>query len=123
MSPLAGLTGLTTLSLQYNSISDVSPLAGLTNLTTLVLDSNNISDVSPLAGLTALTNLYLNSNSIGGQGIGNVNALVTLTSATLIALTDNIGMSCSELTTLISALGSPPVEIGAATDGVNCTNP
>ena len=123
VSPLAGLTGLNRLYLYNNSISDVSPLASLTGLTTLYLYDNSISDVSPLAGLTGLTTLYLDNNSIGGQGIGNVDALVSLTSATTIALTNNIGMSCSELTKLISTLGSPPVNIGAATDGVNCTNP
>ena len=123
LSGIEALTGLTQLSLGSNSISDVSPLAGLTGLNRLYLYNNSISDVSSLAGLTGLNSLYLDSNSIGGQGIGNVDALVSLTSATTIVLTDNIGMSCSELTTLISTLGSPPVDIGAATDGVNCTNP
>ena len=55
-------TGLESLYLYINNISDVSPLAGLTQLTTLSLDSNNISDVSPLAGLTQLTTLSLDSN-------------------------------------------------------------
>ena len=64
VSPLAGLTQLKTLRLGRNDIIDVSPLAGLTQLETLELDSNSIIDVSPLAGLTQLETLELNSNSI-----------------------------------------------------------
>ena len=114
---------LTAIGCNFAGITQLSGIEALTGLTALYLTNNSISDVSPLAGLTNLTTLSLFINSIGGQGFGNVDALVTLTSAMFIALTGNIGMSCSELTTLISALGSPPVDIGAATDGVNCTNP
>jgi len=152
VSSLAGLTGLTHLELRANSISDVSPLANLSGLTNLYLDRNSIIDITPLAGLTKLTELFLYNNgiidvtpladltdlngvlihvnSIGGQGTGNVDALVTLVSATTVGLHGNIGMSCSELTTLINVLGSPPVDANntlttpdVATDGVNCTNP
>ena len=86
--------------------------------------------MSPLSGLTDLTSLHLGNNNIAGIGVGNVNSLVTLTSATTIYLSGNIGMSCSELGTLITTLGSPPVDTDfnfatsdVATDGVNCTNP
>ena len=50
---LAGLehcTGLQTLKLQGNQITDVGPLAGLTNLQELSLWGNQIADVSPLTG-------------------------------------------------------------------------
>ena len=40
-----------------NSVSDLSPLAGLTNLTSLSLPSNSISDISTVASLTELTGL------------------------------------------------------------------
>ena len=59
ITPLAGLTNLTTLWLTHNNISDLTPLAGLTNLTTLWLAGNNTSDLTPLAGLTNLTELRL----------------------------------------------------------------
>ena len=54
LSPLAGLTHLTTLYLGNNSVSDITPLAELTNLTSLNLWGNNISDVSPLLENTGL---------------------------------------------------------------------
>ena len=63
LSPLAGLTNLTELSLDSNNITDISPLAELANLTELSLDSNNITDISPLAGLANLTELSLRGNS------------------------------------------------------------
>ena len=44
--------------LKCQSLSDLSPLAGLTNLSTLALrDCNSLSDLSPLAGLTNLSTL------------------------------------------------------------------
>jgi len=90
----SGLTDLTYLDLGYNNISDISALAGLTSLTTLSLDGcqidnddlttlydtatqsgltiltelslwdNQISDISALAGLTDLTGLNLGMNDI-----------------------------------------------------------
>ena len=52
------------LELQYNQISDISPLAGLTNLTSLNLRDNKINDISPLTGLVNLTSLNLCNNQI-----------------------------------------------------------
>ena len=57
-------TNLTSLSLFFLKISDVSPLANLTNLTSLDLDGNQISDISPLASLTSLTQLWLQGNPL-----------------------------------------------------------
>ena len=74
ISPLSGLTNLTELYLWDNSITDISAVAGLTNLTGLSLGSNNITDISPLAGLTNLTGLWLNGNNIT-----DISALVDLT--------------------------------------------
>jgi Leucine-rich repeat (LRR) protein len=54
ISPLAGLTHLTHLSLKNNSVSDISALAGLTDLYWLELNDNNISDISPLVGSSGL---------------------------------------------------------------------
>ncbi len=106
LSPLSGLTQLTSLSLgnsnisdisalselknmswldlYSNNISDISALAGLTNLNTLYLDSNNISDISALAGLTNLNTLYLDSNNIS-----DISALAGLTNLTRLNLDSN----------------------------------
>ncbi len=130
ITPLAGLTNLTRLFLGKNDISDVASLTRLTRLTRLALGSNSLSDVTLLAELISLTNLDLRDNKIRGQNTGNINAITSLVNATIINLSGNSGMSCTELTTLINALGSPPVNTDrniatrdVATDGVNCTNP
>jgi hypothetical protein len=49
----------TFLDLETKQISDLSPLAGLTKLTSLRLYKHQISDLSPLAGLTNLEWLEL----------------------------------------------------------------
>ena len=64
LTPLKGLTNLTRLAVPNNQISDLKPLAGLTNLTFVDLHDNQISDITPLKGLTNLTTLYLNHNKI-----------------------------------------------------------
>ena len=66
ISPLAGLANLTALQLFYTNVSDISPLASLTNLTRLTLGSEDImvTDISPLAGLTKLNYLFLARNAI-----------------------------------------------------------
>ena len=64
LSPLAGLTQLTSLHLPNNSISDISAVAGLTNLTWLNLWGNSVSNISAVAGLTNLKDLYLGDNNI-----------------------------------------------------------
>lgn len=130
VSPLSGLTNLTQLGLSSNQIANVSPLSGLTGLVELNLGNNQIVDLSPLASLTSLTWLKLVWNPIGGQGVGKVDSLVTLTSANPFFLSNSSSMSCAEVTTLIGALGTA-VDIsgdGAGnldtpTNGTNCTNP
>ena len=84
LSPLAGLTNLTQLSLENNSISDISALVGLTNLTRLWLFSNAISDISALAGLTNLTRLWIDDNSIS-----DISPLTGLTNLTQLAINGN----------------------------------
>ncbi|MEA4869075.1 MAG: leucine-rich repeat domain-containing protein [Christensenella sp.] len=75
LSPVAGLSKLTALTLRGNQISDISPLEGLTNLAYLDLQDNRIADVSPIAGLTNLTRLF-----IDGNPISNVSALAEVRS-------------------------------------------
>lgn len=52
LSPLAGLSRLTTLQLSRTKISDLSPLVGL-QLRTASFSGNNISDISPLLKIMA----------------------------------------------------------------------
>ena len=59
-----GLTALTTLSLQNNSISDISALEDLTSLTTLRLVGNPISNYGPLRTLKATIEAANNSIDI-----------------------------------------------------------
>ncbi|MDE0016329.1 MAG: leucine-rich repeat domain-containing protein, partial [Candidatus Poribacteria bacterium] len=84
LSPLSGLTNLTSLQLSGNNISDIAAISALKNLDTLDLSSNNISDVSPLSGLTNLTSLNLSSNNIS-----DLAALSTLTNLTSLGLSSN----------------------------------
>jgi len=127
---LSDMTSLTILKLRRNNISNIT-LSNMSSLATLDLSVNNISDVSPLSGLTSLTSLELSDNKLGGQGVGHIDALTTLTNTKFgIYFNGNIGISCAELTTLINALGSPPIDTDrnlltseAAINGTNCTNP
>jgi len=64
ISALKALPGLTSLNLSGNKIKDISPLSELTGLRVLFLDYNELSDFTPLYKLTNLTNL-----SIKGAGI------------------------------------------------------
>jgi len=64
ISPLAGLTNLTTLWLDHCPVSDISPLSGLTNLTFLDIGTTEVRDLSPLAGLTNLVELHAIGNQI-----------------------------------------------------------
>ena len=107
ISPLAGLTKLTSLQMGgvvvddlsavsglQNLISltvfngeqalDLTPLAGLKNLQALTLRNNKITDVSPLAGLTNLTYLDL-----AGNEVSDITPLVGLTSMNRLFLSGN----------------------------------
>jgi Leucine-rich repeat (LRR) protein len=64
ITPLVGLTNLTSLSLHDAQITDLTQLAGFTNLTILGLGGNQITDITPLAGLTNLSTLLLHNNLI-----------------------------------------------------------
>lgn len=64
LSPLASLSGLAKLSVSRNGVGDPSSLAPLTNLTTLELGNNKISDLNLLPSLPNLTTLELFNNRI-----------------------------------------------------------
>ncbi len=125
---LDNLTRLIDLDIRDTGLVDLSILSNLTQMLYLILDRNSIVDVLPLAPLTSLRQLSLTNATIGGQGVGNVNALKDMTQATSIRLNgaNNIAMSCTELNTLITALnvgGATVVNPAVAEAGVNCTNP
>ena len=61
---MSGLTNLTALAIDSNTIEDISPVSGLTNLTALDFQSNKISNISPVTGLINLTLLFLGDNTI-----------------------------------------------------------
>ncbi|MDQ2630987.1 MAG: hypothetical protein M3Y75_08450 [Actinomycetota bacterium] len=64
LAPLAGMTKLTSLTLQSGGAQSLAPLAGLTSLTSLTVNRNLVTDPSPLAPLTNLTGLNLGTNQI-----------------------------------------------------------
>ncbi|MPN19096.1 Internalin-A [bioreactor metagenome] len=107
ISPLAGLSKLTSLQMggvvvddlsavsgMQNLISltvfngdqalDLTPLAGLTHLQALTLRNNKITDVSPLAALKSLTYLDLEGNDIS-----DVSPLAGLTGLNRLFLSGN----------------------------------
>ena len=54
------------LAIDQNSITDLSPLSGLTQLTTLTVRDNIVlSDLTPVASLTNLTQFFFSNNDIG----------------------------------------------------------
>ena len=113
ISPLAGLTQLEGLSLDHNSIVDISPLAGLTQLDRLWLDHNSIVDISPLAGLTQLKLLNLWENSIV-----DISPLAGLTQLKLLYLNYNLIADISPLAgltqlTTLELLGNSIVDISS----------
>ena len=75
---------LESLYLQGNEIRDISPLAGLTALTVLIVHDNQINDVSALAGLTGLTTLQVSANRVV-----DIRPLTTLTNLEYLYLAAN----------------------------------
>ena len=98
VTDLTGLefcVNLTSLSLGANQIADLSALANLTALETLELDGNAITDVSSLSGLSTLRNLDLSDNQIV-----NLTPLAGLAELRDLNLSDNAIEVIDALTTL-----------------------
>lgn len=88
ISDLTGLeyaVNLESLYLAGNQISNFSALASLTGLQELELSFNQIEDLSPLANLTGLQTLYL-----AGNQISDLSALVNLTGLQVLSLGENM---------------------------------
>jgi Leucine-rich repeat (LRR) protein len=64
LSPLSGLTKLSTLQMHCDGLRDISALASLTTLRNLWIWGNDISDISVLAGATQMEELWLFSNHV-----------------------------------------------------------
>ncbi|MCD1261745.1 leucine-rich repeat domain-containing protein [Paenibacillus athensensis] len=57
-------TGLGTLVLSGQAVSDIGPISGLHKLTFLAVDRNEITDLTPLTGLAKLTTLLISGNRL-----------------------------------------------------------
>jgi Leucine-rich repeat (LRR) protein len=115
LSPLAGLTNLTQVSLSYNQISDLTPLANLTNLSVLTLGNNQIVVLTPLMNLINLSYLSLQYNQIV-----DLSALVSNTgigSGDILYIWNN-PLDCASQSTNVRTL----VERGVQYTG-NCSSP
>ena len=77
LAPLAGLTGLTWLEVDYNYARDISPLLNLKQLRGLRLHSNGVTNAPLLTGLTNLQTLVLTRN-----GQTNIAFLASMTKLT-----------------------------------------
>jgi hypothetical protein len=64
LAPLAGMTGMMWLSLDYTLVADLAPLAGMTEIKSLWLSSTKVTDISPLAGLVGLNTLSLSNSPV-----------------------------------------------------------
>lgn len=84
LTPIAGLSALGSLSLQHNGISDVSPLDALCNLLYLDLSFNLIQNLTGLGSLHQLISLNLNFNLIQ-----NISPLTNLKNLMALGLWDN----------------------------------
>jgi len=100
LTGLEHCTGLTTLWLFGNSISDISAVANLTNLRVLYLNNNQINDITAVANLTNLTEVYLNSNEIN-----DLSSLANLTNLRVLNLNSNEINDISSLANLTGLTG------------------
>jgi hypothetical protein len=75
--PLAGLNALTELSINFTQVRDLTPLAGLSALKTLsLLHSSQVVDISALSGLSELTGLYIGHTQVSDLSpLSRLNAL------------------------------------------------
>ncbi|MCL7764811.1 hypothetical protein MPF19_15410 [Polaribacter sp. Z014] len=81
LTPLATLSKLESLELNYSSIDDLTPLVGLTNLKTLKIQRSQITDLSIIKGLKQLIDLDLEESLI--EDFSDIKDLTNLTSLSL----------------------------------------
>ncbi|ENZ7231905.1 leucine-rich repeat domain-containing protein, partial [Enterococcus faecium] len=93
-------TSLTSLTLHYNKISDLTPLENLTQLNVLnIAVMPTLTDISPIKNLTNLTQLNLGENSIT-----DISVIKNFTKLTVLYLNDNKITDFSPLKDTISQL-------------------
>ncbi len=107
LKPLASLTKLRRLGLEYCNVGDLTPLAGLTNLEYLGLANSQVKDLTVLAGLTNLATLYLSQTHVT-----DLTPLVALTSIKHLSL-DNTQVS--DLTPLAGLTNLEYLDLYSAT--------
>jgi Leucine-rich repeat (LRR) protein len=110
LTPISGLTSLTSLTLVRGGIEELAPLSGLRNLNSLTLNENAIADLTPLGGLVRLQNLALTDNRIV-----QTEPLAPLTALTQLALGWNPVESISGLRNMTS-LSTFTVAFGKISD-------
>jgi len=64
LSPLQGLTSMTSFGVSYCGVSDISPLQNMTEMTWIDLSHNTISSLSALSGMTKVQSLYVSYNNL-----------------------------------------------------------
>ncbi len=64
LKPLAQLTQLDQLHIEYNGLTDISPVANMKVLRHLYIGYNKIADLGPLSQLTSLATLRLSENPV-----------------------------------------------------------
>ena len=104
ISYLKNLTGLQSLDLSYNQISDITALYHLTGLQSLDLSYNHISVINALYHLTGLQSLFLSKNQIS-----DITALSHLTGLQYLSLWNN---QISNITALSHLTGLHLLDLG-----------
>lgn len=84
LTPVSHLKNLSRLRFDFNQVEDLTPLSGLTSLTEISGYSNSIKDLTPLENLVNLTRLSLYNN-----GVEDLTPLKNLTSLTELELISN----------------------------------
>jgi len=115
------LDALTVLNLRNNTIVDISGLNSATTLRELYLSNNQIVDVAVIGLHFNLITLDIRNNVIAGEGVGRVDRLVNLTRAKQIRLSGNASIACTELQTVLNALGPNIIDIAPNTNSVDCS--
>ena len=97
LAEISKQTGLTTLSLNNNNITNINALVGLTALQHLSLNNNQVEDLSALNSMIYLTELRL-----GGNGISDISPLSNCTRLEIVQLNDN---NLTDIRTLEKSVG------------------
>ncbi len=105
ITALQSLTQLTSLDLSNNyEISSYTPLSSLTNLTSLNLVNTYISDITSLSGLTKLTELNIGVDFFGSpwgeSKLSSISSLANLTELTSLILSETEVSDISHLSGL-----------------------